>query len=346
MLNYHSVIHPTITDSFFDQSVDLWLGLSSGHMGPHMYQHHNGMRGGQSMSGITTWNEHAQNGSIPKQSRAAFISNIHKISAYTGQNLPIVEFGPGSMEDAKLILHFLKSKEYIPVDFDLEIIKRSRSFASNLRFCSVMPAVVDFFSDNTCPLIDKPALAVLLGLTINNIAGAVPQAEPRHELIRSLKNLTKAMPAGGYLLISTDVCQDGEQNKNRYNEPWHKDFGVNHLFRMEAEIPMFGFDPNGFEYCPIWHDHCSLIAHTVRATRNQVFEMGSDAAVTVSVKRGDTFHYNNSFKYRPEFFEECAKAANLEIIRRWKGHHSMSLYLFYVPSQKTSNVTYLPRASA
>jgi uncharacterized SAM-dependent methyltransferase len=99
---------------------------------------------------------------------------------------------------------------------------------------------------------------------------------------------------------------------------------------MQAELPMDGFNPDYFEYLPIWHQHCSLLAHTVRATRDQDFVMGEHGEIKVFIKAGDVFHYNNSFKYRPVFFEECANQAGLSMVKKWEDGNGMLLYLFEV----------------
>jgi len=333
MLRYHEIIRPVANDSFFEQTVDLWLGFSSGHMGPHMYQHHNGVRGEQPMSGVLTWEKHAELGTIPTQSRKIFAEKINDVSGAIDEKLPIVEFGPGSMEDANLLINSIESKEYIPVDCSLGILHQAHTLAASVNDCAIRPAVVDFFSEDNCSLVEDPAIGVLLGLTIDNIPGPVPKGLPQRELINAFRNLIKSIPAGGYLLVSTDICQDGEQNKELYNEPWHKLFGVNHIYRMSEELPMANFDPEGFEYFPVWHEHCSLLAHTVRATKDQTFGMGESGEIIVSVKAGDIFHYNNSFKYRPEFFEQCAEMAGLRLIEKWQGESTISLYLFSFDSQ-------------
>lgn len=152
------------------------------------------------------------------------------------------------------------------------------------------------------------------------------------------------MPAGGYLLVSVDACENGERNVALYSEPWHKLFGVNHLYRMYEELPMQGFDPDGFEYCPVWHEHCGLLAHTVLATKDQNFKMGENGEIFVSVKKGDIFHYNNSFKYNSGFFEDCAEDAGLEVIESWQGKGDIRLYLFHVPPINARNSYSAPKS--
>jgi len=337
MLKFHSIIRPTASESFFDQSVDMWLGLASGHMGPQMYQPHEGTRQGQSMSGVLTWDMHAKHGTIPAHNKEVFLSHIADVARHIEKGTPIVEFGPGSMADASLLIHSVESSEYIPVDCNLDVIRQARILSEIEENCTISPSVVDFFSDENCSLTEQPSLGVFLGITIGNIPGSAPKCEPRSALIKAFRNLTKATPAGGYLLVSTDVCQDGDRNKALYNEHWHRLFGVNHIYRMAEELPMNNFDPDGFEYLPVWHEDCSLLAHTVVATKSQNFEMGNDGEILVSVKKGDIFHYNNSFKYRPDFFEDCAEDAGLEVIQSWQGVGTIRLYLFHVPPRDARN---------
>jgi len=97
MLKLHQIIRPVIPSNFFEDTVDWWLGLSSGHLGEQMYQQHKGKRSGQPMSGVLTWAEHARYGTIPRQSQHAFSSHLDAVIKEVGKGLPIVEFGPGSM---------------------------------------------------------------------------------------------------------------------------------------------------------------------------------------------------------------------------------------------------------
>jgi len=343
MLKLHQIIRPVIPSNFFEDTVDWWLGLSSGHLGEQMYQQHKGKRSGQPMSGVLTWAEHARYGTIPRQSQHAFSSHLDAVIKEVGKGLPIVEFGPGSMKDAEHLIRAVESREYIPVDCSLGIIKQASMLSAKVEKCSIRPAVIDFFSDENCPLTDRPALGVFLGLTISNIPGPVPSGEPRSQLVAAFENLAKTIPAGGALLVSTDVSQDGERNKALYDEPWQKLFGVNHLYRMAEELPMRNFDPEGFEYAAVWHEHCSLIAHSVLATKDQDFQMGENGDIRISVKKGHHFHYNNSFKYRPAFFEACAKEAGLDIIQCWQEPGStIRLYLFQVPPQNKRQAFQVP----
>jgi uncharacterized SAM-dependent methyltransferase len=344
-LEFHEIIRPSVSQSFFEKTVNLWNKCASGHIGTDMYQHHAGHLGKESMSGVITWAQYEKMGSLPKEGKRLFLETIHGVADEIGRGLPVVEFGPGTMEDSQTLINATRTREYIPVDCSVEIIRHARELVSFTKACVVRPAVVDFFSRNNCPLIDEPSLGVLLGLTIGNIPGPIPVDEPRLELVQGFNNLIRAMPRGGYLLVSADVCQDGELNKARYNEPWHRTFSINHLYRMAEELPMLGFDPGGFTYEPVWHEHCGLLAHTIRATEDQSFEMGECGEHCFSINRGDVFHCDNSYKFRPDFFEDCAEDAGLEVIECLKGQGSIRLYLFHVPAIEARNSFNAPKSS-
>ena len=335
MLKFHEIFRPSIPDSYFEQAVDLWLGFDAGHLGSQMYQDHKAMMGQRPMSGVLTWENYAKHGTFPNINKDALLSGIKYIFDPNCMNLPLIEFGPGSMEDASLLVKTFQPKEYIPVDYSVGVIKQAMDMASLEKNCLIRPAVLDFFAEDNSPLIDSPALGILLGVTISNIPGPIPEAPPSQALIKAFQNITCTMPAGGFFLVSMDTCQDEKLIKSYYNEPWHRLFGVNHIYRMVEELPMHNFDPDGFEYYPVWHENCGLLAHTVRAMKDQIFEMGKNKEIAISVKEGDVFHYNNSFKYNPEFFEDCAEKAGLKIIRHWQGVSTIRLYLFsFSPKEK------------
>lgn len=326
----HKIKHKKYDEDFINRCIGLWLQLESGHMGADMYQHHAGTRGIEPMSGVLTWDVHARNGTIPRIEKSAFTSRIQDIAACIDQGLPTIAYGP--VAAIPQLLKSMDSSLYVPVDSSPGIIEQDKRGTPLAKGCEIKPAVLDFFADDNPALVDQPALGVLLGLTIDNIPGPVPKFEPEYELVRAFRNLIRPMPHGGYFLVSTDANQDGNSVKRLYNEKWHRLFGVNFLYRMQAELPTKGFNPNYFEYFPVWYEHCNLLAHAVRATRSQNFAIGSGTGVIgVTVKEGDIFHYNNSFKYRPEFFEACAAKAGLKPVKKWEDDSSIKLYLFQVP---------------
>jgi uncharacterized SAM-dependent methyltransferase len=337
ILHHASAPSRAFDQDFFDRCVSLFLGFQSGHLGGDMYQHHSGMKGNTPMSGTLTWEKHAAHSTFPEVSQRIVRSSIDGIARIIKHGTPLVEYGPGAMSDAALLIKSLGSRCYIPVDISSGIIEHVRELSVLIGDqCDVTPVNMDFFSPGNKLPIDFPVVGALLGSTISNMPGAVPDSEPSTQLIMALRNLTSPLVCGGHFLVATDANQDGVRNQELYNEEWHRRFGVNFLYRIAAEIPTQGFDPDGFEYHPVWYPHCSLLAHTIRATADQEFILDPEGdAIVVQVKKGDVFHYNNSFKYRPAFFEACAQAVGLEIVKKWEDHGSVQLYLFSVPAPGT-----------
>lgn len=329
MFKIHEIVRPTIQASFLSDTANWWSRRMSGHMGPQMYSNHAAVYEGTPLSGVTTWDQHARLGTLPNSSKKATLQPLSEIQSLCDKDLPLVEFGPGSMEDARALIRTVGFSEYIPVDCSPDVIRQAREFEKTATSCLIKPAVVNFFSEDNCALVENPAFSALLGLTINNIPGPVPEELPLDKLVSTLRNLVKSLPHGGFLYLSTDTSQDMERNVRVYSEPQHMLFGVNHLHRMAHELPMNGFNPFAFEYVPVWHKKCSLLAHCVRATETQTFSVGEDVSVTVH--KGDVFHYNNSFKFPPDFFESCVKLAGLSIIRKWRGPDDIYAYLLDVP---------------
>lgn len=315
---------------FFGRCADLWLGLDTGHMGADMYQEHTGMRDGRSMSGVATWNDHAEHGTLPAMNRIALQARVGDVARIIRKGTPIVEYGPTDL--TMRLIEAVKSRTYVMVDSSAALLAFDRSRVERVEGCSVSSFVLDFFAEDNPAVIERPALGVFLGFTINNLPGPVPRAEPGDQLTRAFRSLLRTLPCGGNFLVAVDCNQNGEDVRRLYKEPWHCAFGVNFLYRIAAEFPTRGFDPEGFEYHPVWHEECRLLAHTVRAVKDQSFSMGEGPArIDVAVRKGDVFHYNNSFKYRPELFESCATQAELEIVECWEDVGSVRLYLFRIP---------------
>lgn len=337
MLKVHEIVRPAIARGFYEKMSDLWQRRAFGHIGPDMYQHHAGRRGQESMSGVGTWAAYEKRGTLPRTGKRLFLEAIHDVAAEVERRGPVVEFGPGSMEDAQTLINATQTQEYIPVDCSLENIRNARRLVPFTKKCVIKPAIVDFFSEDNCALVDRPALGVLLGLTIGNLSGPVPSAPPQAALVRALNNVVRALPCGGHLLVSVDVCQDGAANVARYNEPWHRTFSVNHLYRLAQEFPTQGFHPAGFEYEPLWHEQSGLLSHNIRVTEDQEFKMGANATDIVRLKRGDLFHCDNSYKFHPDFFAACVDQAGMEIVSVWGKENAIQLYLLGVPARQEAS---------
>ena len=73
---------------FFDRCTSLFLGFESGHMGSDMYYDHQGMRiyaeqgltRMEPMSGVLTWENHAQHGAIPYFAQQSFLANLDNVA--------------------------------------------------------------------------------------------------------------------------------------------------------------------------------------------------------------------------------------------------------------------------
>jgi len=258
--------------------------------------------------------------------KAVLQYSIPHLFEWIGKKWNIIEFGAGSMSDAETLISSFDSYCYTAIDLNPNIEDFGQKLI-NEKFpnCKFEYRNLDFFQESEL-LTNVPAVGVCLGLTIGNITNNNINVEPKEKLTKVLSNIAAFLPDDSYMIVTTDVCQNGLTNIEYYDKKSWADFFLSPFYRMEKELPMKNFDPKGFNYKPHWVRESSLVAHLAIATKDQNFEINGKQ---VFISKGDEFHLYNSYRYNPATFENCARKAGLSMVHYWQEPpDTVRLYLF------------------
>lgn len=307
--------------SFLEATEDWFFKIQFGHMGCFLYDYD---IQDDTYRGITDWHDWVASGLVTRED-ALLQYSLPPLSDILGKDRTIVEFGPGTMKDAESLLSTFECPNYVAIDVNPNVQDIGKKLVKE-KFpnCKFEYRNLDFFKESEL-VTDTPAIGVLLGMTIGNIPSPITSYEPKEKLTSALSNLSSFLPDDSYMMITTDVCQNGNTNIKYYSHQVVDDLLLSLFYRMNVELPMKNFEPDAFEYKPVWIPESSLLAHTAMATKNQRFKI---AGKEVWISKGDSFHIHNSYRFKPFTFEECARKAGLSVVQYWqKEPDTVRLYL-------------------
>jgi uncharacterized SAM-dependent methyltransferase len=321
--------------SFLTDCVALFSGEKVAHMGVHQYKDHAGMRNGRSVSGGTLWAEADEErmemhrkGLVNKAGLEIDLLQevAATISIYVPKNICVIELGPGTLgafqSKTLPILKALDRRECTIVDSSPAFLKNicREKEAMNL---TIKPVEDDFFlSSNIYQETSDPALLCSFGGIISNLIAPKDTSPPQELLTVTLKIFAEKINSG-WILLSFDSEADEREIVDYYKK--HALFQLNVFDRMVVELPIErDFDPNAFEYVPLWIPSSRQLAHCAETARMLSFAIGSRSFV---LPKGERLHLKNSFKFSTQFFEACCADASLTVEHHWSASNSHAYLL-------------------
>jgi uncharacterized SAM-dependent methyltransferase len=324
---------------FLQDSIDLFKGTKTSHMGPHQYVPHNGMRKGKPTSGDRLWAETETRHNVSSEAMFNAETTLLRQAAteigdYLPIGLPVVDLGPGTVQAFRNkvlpLMRSLRSGRYIPVDESIGFLQDLMGAEDIKGKFEIHPLIDDFFV-GTRRYSDEMSLVCSFGSIISNIENPISEELPEKSLAAGLVHLAAATNHGA-LLIAFDSSQDGESIKAYYQ--LHTLFQLNIFDRMAVELPLQNFDPLAFDYEPFWIPSSGQLAHMAVVNKDISFQIGEER---ISLKRGQRLHLKNSYKFTNEFFEKICLMSGFEIMKLWENTSKSKAYLLKLPPHLKSN---------
>ncbi|NEP53192.1 MAG: L-histidine N(alpha)-methyltransferase [Moorea sp. SIO3C2] len=230
-----------------------------------------------------------------------------KLSTYVPQGVNLIEFGPGTKTAfITKSLPFLKSlnhlKTYIPVDLCKTYLDQAEEVLQDELPDLLVKPIQDDFIENTdlVKQFAKP-LVWFKGSTITNLS--------TKQCVDFLKNISKALPSEGILIVGVDANQNESSLKKAYDTEEMANLMLSVLYWIKRDLPTTNFNPAAFKYDPEWTPNNYCLKHNAIATSNQDFVFDG---VNISIKEGEKFHLLSSYKYPVDYFKNIARQAGLE----------------------------------
>jgi L-histidine N-alpha-methyltransferase len=236
---------------------------------------------------------------LTRTERDIFAQHSDVILEATGaKKLSMIELGAGTASKTGLLLAAAVRRQehvsYYPIDISVSALEEAgRRIGEELPQVAVMPIVWDYTRDMTeMPTTVGRRLVLYIGSSIGNFE---PSAAAR--LLRKLRG---HLAPGDLLLLGVDHIKDRATLLRAYNDSAGvtAEFNRNMLTRIRRELGA-NFRPRLFRHRACWNDRESRIEMHLESLVAQEISIPS-LDLTVSFRRGEGIHTENSYKFTPE----------------------------------------------
>lgn len=243
---------------------------------------------------------------------------LPEIAALCPDIASVIEFGVGSAAKTPPLLRTFRPGRYMPIDIAAGPLADSCAMLGALfPSLDIRPVAADFTAPlplETCP---GPRLGFFPGSTIGNFA---PQ-----DAVDLLRGFAKGLGPDGWLLIGIDRVKDSATLLPAYDD----DAGVTARFNrnilerinreLGGDIPV-----DAFRHHIVWNDQQSRIEMHLQATEDCRFSV---ADKSFTMRRGDTIHTENSYKYGLRDAHLLLRAAGWEPLGEWADRDGMFMLM-------------------
>ncbi len=242
--------------------------------------------------------------------RTILTENVSEIGSYLGEDVLLIEPGSGSSDKTRILLDRLNNiTGYIPIDISGDYIF---NVAENLRKhypeIEICPLQADYTHTLKLPEVKSDGRKVVFypGSTIGNFK--------RDTVDRFLEVVAEMVGQQGAFLIGVDLIKEVSVLEAAYNDSKGvtATFNKNILNHINKALNS-SFDLDKFEHKAIWNDDDGRIEmYLVCKEEHEVQINGT----TISFKKGEHIHTENSHKYTLAQFEKIV-APWFEVRKVW-----------------------------
>jgi L-histidine Nalpha-methyltransferase len=226
------------------------------------------------------------------------------------KGLNIIELGSGDASKISLLFeqiprNVLETITYFPVDISKSAIEKSTQDISNRFYLNSITGVVADFNHQIPSIPGKgKKLYCFFGSTIGNLS---PDAQKEF-----LSQLSKSMQSGDALLLGVDLIKDISTLEAAYND---KD-GVTEAFNKNIlcvvnSIINSNLRKGDFDHLCFYNTRENRIEMHLKARKDICCQ--ATGKQEIAIRKGETIHTENSYKFNHEKLEQLASCAGLTI---------------------------------
>ena len=230
------------------------------------------------------------------------------LARLAGPGRTVVEFGAGSATKTPILLDAVRAETFVAIDISGEYLTNALAALAQARpGLRVVAVEGDFTRPLRLPALPLPLTGFFSGSTIGNFGHAAAV-----DLLRSFR---ATLGEGGRLVIGIDTRKNPHLLEAAYDDAAGvtAQFNLNLLARINRELD--GTIPvEAFEHRAVWHDGFGRIEMHLVATSDLSFEA---AGQRFAMRRGETIHTENSYKYTLAEARLLARASGWEPLTYW-----------------------------
>lgn len=235
-------------------------------------------------------------------------AHAREIAHRAGAGRTVVEFGAGSATKTPLLLAATDARAYVPIDISGAFLRDSADALARAHpGILVQPVEGDFTRPLHLPALEGPLTGFFPGSTIGNF--------DHRAAVALLGSFRATLGAGARLVIGIDTRKNPRMLEAAYDDAAGVTaaFNLNLLDRINREL--HGTVPTAdFEHRAIWNDRLGRMEMHLEASEDLSFEV---AGQPFAMRRGETIHTENSYKYTPEEARLLARASGWEPVAAW-----------------------------
>jgi len=227
------------------------------------------------------------------------------------RDVDVVEFGSGDCTKISILFnaiskHDRKTIRYVPFDVsNAAVEKSSKLLIDAFPEMSIYGIVADFMTQLDVLPKKTHKIFCFLGSTIGNFS-----LDKAQEFLNSLSDI---MHHGDLLLIGFDMIKKKSIIEQAYNDAQNitEKFNKNILNVVNSYIKT-DFNPESFEHVAFYNESLSRIEMHLKAIED-VEIICPKLTSPILIKKGETIHTENSYKFSKEHIFSLAKNAQFDI---------------------------------
>ncbi len=231
------------------------------------------------------------------------------------KDLDIIELGSGDYSKISILFKAMPSEciesvKYIPVDVSQSAIKKSANTLLNkFPALKIQGIVADFTRQLKLIPTRTKRLFCFFGSTIGNFS--------QEKATQFMNNLSEVMHSGSGLLLGVDMVKNREILERAYNDSRNVTQAFNRNI-LNVVNSLIGTDlkPQDFEHVAFYNQEHPRIEMHLKAKKDIEISCAY-LPKKIIMRKGETIHTENSYKYTNHSINKLASASGLEIKNRF-----------------------------
>ncbi|RFC37814.1 MAG: dimethylhistidine N-methyltransferase [Candidatus Nitrotoga sp. SPKER] len=229
-----------------------------------------------------------------------------------GQSCALVEFGCGSAVKTPLLMrHMDSSAACVLIDICKPQLEQTEArLVAQFPKIEILAVCADYTQLEALPLLVSTDLRPVIFFPGSTIGNYTPE-EAQH----LLRKAAKLIGPNGLMLIGVDCKKDPLILNAAYNDKTGltEAFNLNLLARIERELGA-EMQPDGFSHYAFYNPVQGRMEMHLVSRFDQVIRISGEK---FWIAAGESIHTENSYKYRPDQFQDLAKKAGWHSEKFW-----------------------------
>ena len=239
-------------------------------------------------------------------------TRVGEMARQIGPRCALIEYGSGSARKTRILMDAIGPVAYVPIDIArVELAATAAEIAREFPRVRVLAVCADYSRLLALPELEgldaRRRVGYFPGSTIGNFTPA--------EAAAFLAIARGQIGAGGGLLIGVDLKKDPARLDAAYNDARGVTaaFNLNLLARINRELGA-DFDLAAFRHRAFYDEKHGRIEMHLESRTDQAVTIGGHA---LRLRKGETIHTENSYKYSVREFQQLAARAGLAPRECW-----------------------------